>query len=240
MPSPSTTTVTAQAPPTRSRRCLVILLWLAGAAPLQAQDMSTIALLLPRSGCALSAQETVRIRVVNLGSTLPGASIFSYAYTINGGVPVSETVFMGNPVPPNGLLTYSFITPADLSQPGTYQIDATITVSADANPANNALGAQPIQNWAPSLGGSLPAWPGTASAGLLSLAGQRGEVLEWQQSTDAERWSALSNTSTQQGFANLTQATHFRALVQNGPCAPALSSDTRVAPDPLFANGFES
>lgn len=240
MPYRSSASLTVQAPSAVPRWALVVFLWLAAVAPLWAQDLATIALLSPRSGCALSATETVRIRVVNHGPTLPGASIFSYAYTINGGVPVSETVFMGNPVPPNGLLTYSFVTPADLSQPGDYQIDATIIVQADANPANNALGAQPIRHWVPSLGGSVPALPGSASAGLLSLVGQRGEVLEWQQSTDGERWSGLQNTSDQQGFAQLTQPTRFRALVQNGPCTPVLSGETQVAPDPLLADGFES
>lgn len=208
-------------------------------AALRAQDMSTIALLQPRSGCALSPSEVVQIRVINYGPTLPGATIFSYAYSINAGTPVIETVFMGNPVPPNGTITYTFNTRADLSLPAVYWVDATVTVSGDANPDNNALGAQSVQNWAPSVGGVLNPPASVASAGALTLDGQLGDVLEWQQSVDGQRWRALQNHTTEQGFAGLAESTQFRVQVQNGPCPPALSSIARAAPDFLFADGFE-
>lgn len=203
--------------------------------------MSVIALLQPATGCALSASETIRIRVVNLGpAPLPGGSIFSISYTINGGLPVSDTLLMGNPIQPNGTAQYTFQAPADLSQPGVYQIDATITVSNDSNPSNNALGAQAVRNWAPTIGGAVPPLSGSTAAGTLALAGQLGAVLEWQQSEDGERWQSLENTTATQDFAGLGRVTRFRALVQNGPCASALSSDARVAPDAIFRNGLES
>jgi hypothetical protein len=208
------------------------------APPALAQDFSAIALLSPRSGCALSAAETIRIRVVNYGPTLPGASFFSYEYRINGGTPVNEPVFMGNPVPPNGQLTYTFTTPADLSQPGIHQIEARIVIAADNNPANDLLRSS-VQNWAPSVGGTVTAPAGTPSAGVLTLGGHTGDVLEWQQSADDLRWRALDNSTSQQAYAGLAEAVQLRALVRNGPCPDALSNSVRIVPDTIFANGFQ-
>jgi hypothetical protein len=205
----------------------------------QAQDMSVVAILQPVSGCALGSAESVRIRVRNYGPTLPGGSIFTMAYSINGGAPVESTVLMGNMVVPNGEFTHTFVTPADLSAPGINIIDATITVAGDNNPINNAFVADAVQNWAPSVGGTLPALPGPTQMGTLNLVGHTGTVLEWQQSIDGQRWRALENTTASQSFSGLTESTHFRALVQNGPCAPSLSNSVLATTDALFSNGFE-
>lgn len=219
---------------------LYCLLWLSGTALVQAQDMSVTALLQPRTGCALSAAETIRVRAYNYGSALPGASIFSWSYTINGAAPVTETVFMGNSVPPNGTLTYTFNQLADLSAPGIYLISASINVTGDTNPANNAIAVQSVQSWDVSVGGTIPALPGPTLSGALKLGGQRGAIIEWQQSADGQRWRALENTSATQAFSALTEPTRFRVLVQNGPCAPAYSSSALVSTAiDIFSNGFE-
>jgi hypothetical protein len=220
---------------------VVLLVLVASGLPalVRAQDMSVVAILQPASGCALGSAESVRIRLRNYGPTLPGGSIFTMAYSINSGAPVESTVFMGNMVVPNGEFMHTFATPADLSAPGIYIIDATITVTGDNNPSNDALVADAVQNWAPSVGGTLPALPGPTQMGTLSLGGHTGTVLEWQQSTDGQRWRALENTTASQSFSGLTEATHFRALVQNGPCAPALSNSVLATTDAIFSNGFE-
>lgn len=224
----------------RGGRCPIALLLALGCAmPVSAHDLSTIALLTPRSGCALGDAESVSIRNVNYGTAMPGASIFSMSYTINGGTPVTETVFMGNGIPPNGTMTYVFPTTADLSAPGDYLIDARITVPGDTNPGNDALGAQPLTNWAPTVGGSVSALPGPVSAGTLTLSGQTGAIVEWQQSLDGERWRSLENTTSTQAFSGIAQTAHFRVLVRNGLCAPAFSDASVVQAINIFSNGFE-
>jgi hypothetical protein len=207
--------------------------------PALAQDMSVVAVLQPTSRCALTATESIQARVRNYGPTLPAGSIFSMSYSINGGPQVGGGVMIGSMLVPNGEFTHSFGTPADLSAPGIYIIDATITVSADSNPINNSFVAEPVQNWAPSVGGSITGPPTPASTGTLSLSGHTGAVLEWHQSVDGLRWRALENTSTSQAFSALAEPTHFRALVQNGPCAPALSNSVLVTAESIFSNGFE-
>jgi hypothetical protein len=207
--------------------------------PALAQDMSVVAILQPTSGCALTAAENIRIRVRNYGPTLPGASIFDMSYSINGGPAVGGLVFMGNMVVPNGEFSHTFATPADLSAPGIYIIDATITVSGDSNPINDSFVAEPVQNWAPSVGGTIASLPAPTSTGTLSLSGRTGAVLEWHQSNDAQRWRALENTTASQAFSALAEPTHFRARVQNGPCAPVLSNSVLVTTESIFSNGFE-
>ena len=217
------------------------LLSLASPAWVRAHDLATIALLSPRSGCALGSAETVVIRNVNYGTAMPPGSFFDMSFTINNGTPLVQPVFMGNGIPPNGTTTFTFppTATADLSAPGDYLIDASMTVPGDTNNANNALGAQLVRNWAPSVGGSASAPVAPASAGTIGLSGQTGTVVEWQQSLDGLRWRALENTGSTQSFANLAATTYFRALVQNGLCPPALSDVAVVSPINIFANGFE-
>ncbi len=207
--------------------------------PALAPDMSVVAILQPTSGCALTAAERISVRVRNYGATLPGASFFNMSYSINGGPAVGGLVFMGNMVVPNGEFSHNFGTPADLSAPGVYIIDATITVTGDSNPINNSFVGEPVQNWAPSVGGAIAGLPAPTSMGTLSLSGHSGTVLEWQQSVDALRWRALENTTASQAFSALAEPTHFRAVVRNGPCASVLSNSVLVTTVSIFSNGFE-
>ena len=229
--------------PLRIFRCncfyALVLVGVSCPALLRAQDMSAIAILQPASGCNLSSAETIRARFINHGPGLPGGSILDLSYSINGGVPVTETVFLGNPQPPNAKFNYSFVAPADLSVQGSYTIVASIALPADGNPGNNASDPYTVNNWTASIAGSL-AGPGEpVVAGVLSLDGQTGAVVEWQQSTDGARWRALENNSATQAFSGLTAPTEFRVLVQNGLCAPVLSSALRVVTNEIYANGFE-
>ncbi len=221
--------------------CLILLALLGASCPalLRAQDMSAIAILHSASGCNLSSAETIRARFVNHGPSLPGGSILDLSYTINGGVPVTETIFRGNPLPPNAKFNYSFVTPANLSAQGSYTIIASIALPADGNPGNNASDPYTLSNWTASIAGSLTGPVGPVVAGVLSLDGQTGAVVEWQQSMDGARWRALENSSATQTFSGLSGPTEFRVLVQNGPCAPVLSPALRVVTNEIYANGFE-
>lgn len=57
------------------------------------------------------------------------------------------------------------------------------------------------------------------NAGVLTLSGERGSILFWQQSTDfGGTWVNIPNTTNNQPFSNLITETWYRAMVQNGAC----------------------
>ncbi len=219
----------------------LILLTLCTTSTWAQNDLSTTAITQPQSGCALSATEQVTLRLFNFGNTLPAATSFNIAYTINAGAPVVEWLTLGSSLLSNSALSYTFTTRANLSTPGVYFIDGIVALAGDINPNNDAFTQYQVQNTAPSIGGSVTGPGIPTAAGVLSLNGYIGAVIEWQQSIDGTRWRALQNTSSAQPFALLAEPTRFRALVQNGSCAAVYSSTALVHPtDPIFSNGFES
>jgi hypothetical protein len=218
-----------------------VLLMLVGIANASAQsDLGVVAITQPSSGCALSGSEGVTIRIFNYGPTIPGPVILDIAYSINGEPPFVETILAGTR-PSNSFITVTFQNSrADLSAPGIYTIDATATLAGDVNPANNAFTGKQVRNAAPTAGGTLTGPTGITPSGTLSLAGQVGAIVEWQQSTDGARWRSLANTQSMQAFSGLERSTRFRVQVDNAPCAPAFSNELLVNPtDTVFANGFE-
>jgi len=233
----------AHVPPEGTRtlpaRVVLAACLLFAAGTVVAQDLSTQAILRPVSGCAMNNSEAVQIRVVNRGSTLPPGSIFSMSYTINGGAPVVETVFRGNPLPPNGTFLHTFGLRADLSAPGEYLVEATVSYADDVDHDNDAHPGQLVRHTAPSQSGSIAAPPAGTTQGVLVLSGHSGDVIEWQQSIDGQRWRALQNTSASQPFALIAQPTLFRAVVRNDPCPAATGAAARVAPEVIHADGFE-
>lgn len=206
--------------------CLCLFL----AAPVWAQnDLSMTAIVQPVSGCALSATENVTLRLFNNGNTLPAGSAFSVSYTIDSGVPVTEMIVLGSNLLSNSTLTYTFTTQANLSTPGAYTFDATVSLAGDVNPANNGFSGHVVENSAPSNSGTLSG-PASGSAGVLTLSGNIGAVLQWEESPDTLRWFKLANTTTSQSFSGLAATTHFRARVVNGLCPGAASNVVTVVP----------
>lgn len=210
---------------------LIALLLAAIAAPAAAQnDVSVTAIVSPQSGCALTATEPVTIRLFNYGATLPAATSFNVSYAINSGAPVTEIITLGSALTSNTAFTYTFTTQANLSVPGAYTFNATVSLAGDVSPANNAFTGYVAVNSAPSVGGTVAASP-PASSGTLTLSGNTGNVVQWEESDDGGlRWFVVSNQSTTLGFANLRTATKFRARVRNGDCPDALSSIATVTP----------
>lgn len=195
-----------------------------------AQDLAVTAVTAPASGCALSLAESVTVQLFNYGPTLTAGSTFNVSYTVNAGAPLTEMVTLGSNLLANGRLVYTFTTPADLSVPGNYTIDATANLPGDINPTNNVYSGYAVTNWANSVGGTL-ATPPMGSAGTLSLSGHIGNVVQWEESDDnGARWFALANTTATQAYARLRVPTRFRARVRNGPCADALSSPVTAVP----------
>lgn len=65
--------------------------------------------------------------------------------------------------------------------------------------------------------------------GVLTLSGYRGLVTAWEVSTDnGTTWFFTSNSTTSQGYLNLTTTTSYRASVKNGVCPAASSTPATI------------
>lgn len=193
----------------------------------------------PVSGCSLSSTENVTVRIFNFG---PGTitTPFNVSYSINGGPAVTELVAAPN-IPANTSFLYTFVTQADLTVPGSYTIDATVTLPGDPTPGNNTYSGYVVNSVAPSAGGTIAGATNVCSgsnAGALTLSGHTGNVLRWEYSIDGgTTWLTISNTTASQNYNNLTDPTRYRAVVQNGTCATATSAVHSISVDPASVGG---
>jgi hypothetical protein len=189
-------------------------------------------ILQPVSGCSLGSNENVSIRIFNFGTALPAGSLFTVSYTINSGAPVSELVQLTSPLLSHSSFNYTFTLQTNLSAPGNYIFDASVSLAGDINPTNNAFTGYLITNSAATVGGSVSADQticGTTNSGSLTLSGHTGDILRWETSQDAGlTWRYVSQTTAQQNFLNLGTTTQYRAVVSNGGCGEAASSDATV------------
>ncbi|MBC7863766.1 MAG: gliding motility-associated C-terminal domain-containing protein [Bacteroidia bacterium] len=195
----------------------------------------------PVSGCALTSSEVVSVSIFNFGATLPAATTFNVSYTVNGGAPVTELVTLGANFASNSSLAYSFLTTTDLSVAGTYTLTATVTIAGDITSANNTFTNYQVTNSAASVGGTIASSANiciTSNSGTLTLAGNTGNVLSWEFSTDGgSTWFSISNTSTSQSYTNLTDTTKYRAKVQNAGCTATFSDTIVLTTQPATTAG---
>lgn len=72
------------------------------------------------------------------------------------------------------------------------------------------------------------------NTGTITLSGNTGNVIGWESSFDGTTWTLISGTNigTTYTFNNLSAATHFRAIVQNGGCTIERSSPTIISVAP--------
>jgi gliding motility-associated-like protein len=196
----------------------------------------------PVSGCVLTSTENVTVRIFNFGPGTINTS-FNVSYSINGGAAVTEVVPAPN-IPANTSFFYTFVTKANLSTPGAYSFDATVSLAGDPTPGNDTYSGYIVNALAPSVGGTITAPSSvctSGNSGTLTLGGQTGNVLGWEYSTDGGgTWISISNTSTSQSYNNITVPTKYRAQVQNGACAPAYSAISTITIDPATVAGSVS
>lgn len=79
-----------------------------------------------------------------------------------------------------------------------------------------------------SVGGSVSGGTTICSgnnSGLLTLSGETGNITKWQFATGPsfDTWTDISNTNNTYTSGNLTETTHFRAVVKSGVCNEAFS-----------------
>ena len=97
-------------------------------------DIGITAILQPVNGVLTNA-ETIEVSIRNFGiNDITNPDI---QYTIDGGTPVVET-YPGT-IPAESIVMYTFTTTADLSNPGSYDIEAKTNLGTDSNPGNDAL-----------------------------------------------------------------------------------------------------
>lgn len=213
----------------RRARVALLALIAAGSAPMFAQDLAAVAVGAPATSCGLSNAEPIRVTLFNFGPNLPAGSSFNVSYTVGAGAPVVELVVLASTLLTNSTLIYTFTTTADLSAPGTYALQGAVLLAGDTNPTNNVTPTVSVTNVASSIGGTVSG-PASGASGTLNLSGQRGSVVQWEESPDQLRWFRLVNTSTSQSFSALSAPTHFRVRVVNAPCPAALSNVVQVLP----------
>ena len=62
------------------------------------------------------------------------------------------------------------------------------------------------------------------NAGILSLIGQVGSILDWEFSTDSVVFNSIGNTLPTLAYNNVSQTTYYRALIGLGDCPNDTSS----------------
>ena len=94
-----------------------------------------------------------------------------------------------------------------------------------------------------SVGGSVSGGTTICSGSTsseLTLSGNVGDVVRWEFSENETDWIEIANTETSYTSEVLTQTTHFRAVVQSGPCSEATSEYTTVTVNPPSVGGAVS
>jgi subtilisin-like proprotein convertase family protein len=108
------------------------------------------------------------------------------------------------------------INPASPADAGDYRVVYTNAVgTATSSVSTLVVGT-------PSVGGTVD-FSMTVCSGqnnsTLNLSGHSGSVTRWELSTNGGgSWSNISNTTTSHPYSNITQTTHYRAVVTNGGC----------------------
>lgn len=70
------------------------------------------------------------------------------------------------------------------------------------------------------------------NSGTLTLTGETGNVLNWESSSDGGfTWVSIANTTTSQGYLNLSNNTLYRAVVQSGVCPSTISGIATLTVD---------
>ena len=162
------------------------------------------------------------IKAQSVGGTASGAS--TYCDTLNSGF-ISITGYSGNVTTwqqsinggatwTNNGNTFTSQSYFNLKQTTCYRA----IVKNGAFPADTSTTACVII-YLPTLGGTISgagAFCVNSGSGTLNLVGERGNVLKWQYSTNGgSSWTNISNTTTAQSYAGITQNTIYEAVVQN-------------------------
>ncbi len=175
------------------------------------------------------------------GATLPNAGpdeaiCNASAYTLKGNIPVVGTGKWTIVTAPTAITfaddTQGNTTITGLQAGNSYTLRWTIS---DTNCATSGDDVRIMVNPL-SVGGTTAGDVSVcagANGGNISLSGQVGNIIRWERSIDnGTNWSTLTSTANPYVFSNLTITTLYRAVIQSGSCAEALSTVTTITVNP--------
>jgi hypothetical protein len=105
-------------------------------------DARLVRFVSPVSACGMTANETVSVRIANVGGQVING--FTVCYRIGLNAPVCQTVSTVIPVCDSVLHTFSV--PANLSAPGQYNFKAYVTAAGDLLQANDTVNNHLVDN----------------------------------------------------------------------------------------------
>ncbi len=128
------------------------------------------------------------------------------------------------------------------STAGSYTVTNTI---AAANGCAQVTATANIIINTPSAGGTLSPALTTecinANSGTITLTGNTGSVIGWELSVNAgTTWTSIANTTNTLNYTNLAVTTLYRAVIQNGGCAPVFSAISIIGVSPAFTPTISS
>lgn len=103
-------------------------------------DIGVIGFDAPLSGCGLTANEDVTVKVYNAGQQ--ALSNIPISYSINGGAPVNEIITAT--VNPDDTLIYTFTTKANVSARGSYIFVVSTSLASDQNAFNDQINQEVV------------------------------------------------------------------------------------------------
>jgi len=147
----------------------------------------------------------------SVGGGATGATVIGLPAGVNPSFSAGVLTISGTPTVA-GPFSYTVTTTGGTCTPGT----ATGTINVSALTVGGTI--------SPASSSPLTVCSGTNS-GILTLSGNTGSVVRWEQSTNGgASWNNITNTNTTQPYSNLTQTTLYRALVQSGVCGSTYSA----------------
>lgn len=200
-------------------------------------DIGVIAIPTIVDGCDLQGPIQVRVTYQNFNSGAYTGTI-NFEYSINGVSSGVET----EPVSIGGGATGSYTFTAEIQTAdlvfGINDFWAEAEAGLlDTDPSNNRLDKD-FTNSEPTLGGDVTSDAthcAGSNTGTLTLANERGAVLEWQLSENSgASWSSIpGNTTNTLTYNNLNTTTLYRAKVQNGACNVEFSTFATITINPI-------
>lgn len=81
----------------------------------------------------------------------------------------------------------------------------------------------------------------TNANGTITLVGNSGSIIKWEQSTDSgTTWTDIPNTTSTEPFSGLSQTTWYRVLIDGGACADEYTDTAIVIVSPTTIAGVLS
>lgn len=199
-----------------------------GVCPSQTTSAVLIAVELAPVTGTLSADDTLCINSNSGILSIVGSSgtISSWEYSVNGGA--SWNAISNN----SSSLAFN-----NLTQTTMYR--ALFDGQVCADDTTNSI---TIKIDSASVGGVVTTSDTVCSglnSGTLNLAGQYGNILNWEMSNDGGiNWSSIANTSNTQSFNNITATQIYRAVIKNGVCPMAYSNSATITAEqsPVVGN----